>query len=268
MTPETFKSIITQLNQLKKRFEELKWDVYTDDFIWYGQTGEGVRFAGATDMVAVDQQGRIHILDFKTTKSPLRFEKQMQYKGEILDVNDEDVVANYGWITVTDEDQIPEGAERRVTSKFLSEIATKDFGQTTGRRTYAQQYARQLTAYRHLIQAETGREVASMEIIPFYVDYTVENEKVTSVNDVKVYDTVDLSQEESLREDIDGVENFLNTRNTTRVKDDIIHTVEQSKNTLAELQSRIAEKYKHLSNKNAISVAKAEADVLKDIETL
>jgi len=102
-------------------------------------------------MVAVDQQGRIHILDFKTTRSPLRFEKQLQYKGEILDINDENTVTDYGWITVTSEDQIPDGAERRVTSKFLSEIATKDYGQIVGKRTYAQQYARQLAAYRHLI---------------------------------------------------------------------------------------------------------------------
>jgi hypothetical protein len=36
MSQSTFNSVISQLKKLRDRFNELKWVVYTDDFVWHG----------------------------------------------------------------------------------------------------------------------------------------------------------------------------------------------------------------------------------------
>jgi hypothetical protein len=159
----------------------------------------GTRFAGATDMIAVDQQGYIHVLDFKTTRNANRFETYLQYEGVIPAIGDDDVVEEKGWISIDSEDRIPEGANRRVSSDFLTQLATKDHGTVEGKRTYAAQYARQLAAYRNLIQQEIpSAKVTSLEIIPFYVGYETEGDKVTSIYEVHVYDPVDLTSVKEL----------------------------------------------------------------------
>jgi hypothetical protein len=141
MSDETFNSVIEQLQELKKRFNTLKWTVYTDELTWYGQMANGTRFAGTTDLIAVDQQGKIHVLDFKTTASPTRFDLKYQKRGVVRDLDGE-IIDDYGWIDVADKSEIKEGDEWRITSSFLEEKATKDYGQTVGNRSYAAQYAR------------------------------------------------------------------------------------------------------------------------------
>jgi hypothetical protein len=54
------------------------------------------------------------------------------------------------WMPIAPEN-VPEGAETRVSSAFFDNIATRQGGEQ-GKRTYAAQYARQLEAYRILIQ--------------------------------------------------------------------------------------------------------------------
>ena len=73
MSKETFNDLIGQLNETDKRFVKLGWVVDTTPYTWYGNLGNGTRVAGETDMVAIDQQGNIHVLDFKTTRSSKRF---------------------------------------------------------------------------------------------------------------------------------------------------------------------------------------------------
>lgn len=238
MSQSTFNSVISQLKKLRDRFNELKWVVYTDDFVWHGQTGMGTHFAGATDMIAVDQQGRIHVLDFKTTGNANRFETYLQYEGVIPSIGDDDVVEEKGWLTVDSEDQIPDGANRRVSSDFLTQLATKDHGAVEGKRTYAAQYARQLAAYRNLIQQEIpGAKVTSLEIIPFYVGYETEDDKVTSIYEVHVYDPVDLTSVKELESDLDEIDSFLSKSNVSDRKDEVNEEISMYDQALADVSS-------------------------------
>lgn len=211
MSDEVFKSVIDQLKNLDQRFKQLKWSVYTEELTWYGQMSNGTRFAGTTDLIAVDQQGRIHVLDFKTTSNATRFDIKYQKRGVIRDI-DGTIIDDHGWITVADKSEIQPEDEWRITSSFLEETATKDHGQTIGNRTYAAQYARQLAAYRYLIQQELGA-VASLEIIPFYVGYKTDtNGRLTSIYEVYMYDPVNLSDVEEIKQELQDVDDFLNDK--------------------------------------------------------
>ena len=74
MSDVTFNSIIKQLNKLQERFNDLGWVVDTNSYTWYGQFGNGIKMAGETDMIAIDKQGNIHVLDFKTTSDLSKFD--------------------------------------------------------------------------------------------------------------------------------------------------------------------------------------------------
>lgn len=212
MSDETFNSVIEQLQELKKRFNKLKWTVYTDELTWYGQMANGTRFAGTTDLIAVDKQGKIHVLDFKTTASPTRFDLKYQKRGVVRDLDGE-IIDDHGWIDVADKSEIKEGDEWRITSSFLEEKATKDYGQTIGNRSYAAQYARQLAAYRYLIQQELG-PVASLEIIPFYVGYRTDRGKVTDIHEVYMYEPVNLTDVEEIKQELRDIDDFLRDTGT------------------------------------------------------
>lgn len=211
MSDEVFKSVIDQLKSLDQRFKKLKWSVYTEELTWYGQMSNGTRFAGTTDLIAVDQQGRIHVLDFKTTANATRFDIKYQKRGIIRDI-DGTIIEDHGWITVADKSEIQPEDEWRITSSFLEETATKDYGQTVGNRTYAAQYARQLAAYRYLIQQELG-PVASLEIIPFYVGYKTDaNGRLADIHEVYMYDPINLSDVEEIKQELQDVDDFLNDK--------------------------------------------------------
>lgn len=203
MSDDTFKSLISQLNDLNDRFKELKWEVYTKEFVWHGKTAQGIDFAGATDLIAIDKQGNIHILDFKTTRSPRRFKVKYEYEKDGRTV------------TVLDKSLIPEGVSYKVTSDFVTKLATKDNSTIEGNRTYAAQYARQLSAYRYLIQREfPGAKVISMEIVPMYVKYENDaNGTVLSIGGIQLFDNINLSEIEEIQKDIDDMDNFLSSSN-------------------------------------------------------
>lgn len=73
MTGETFNSIMQQLKSIQEYYNSLGWTLYTQPYTWHttrfdSKTGKYVNIAGETDMIAVDQDGGIHIIDFKTSK--------------------------------------------------------------------------------------------------------------------------------------------------------------------------------------------------------
>lgn len=73
MNGDTFKSIISQLKSIQEYYNSLGWTLYTQPYTWHtsrfdSKTGKRVNIAGETDMIAVDQDGGIHIIDFKTSK--------------------------------------------------------------------------------------------------------------------------------------------------------------------------------------------------------
>ena len=230
MSDNTFNTIISQLNNLQERFNDLGWVVDTYSYTWYGQFSNGIRMAGETDMIAVDREGNIHILDFKTTASSYRFNTVLQYKTETLSGEET-------WIEI-DPANVPEGAETRISSSFLDEIATKDGGKVLGKRTYAAQYARQLEAYRLLIQQTTGRNVSSIEVIPFAVDYDTQDSKVTKIKKVKTYEPVDLSKVESLKSDVSEIDNYLTSDHTSMSSEEVSDIIEGIQNLIDEARSK------------------------------
>ena len=231
MSDNTFNGIVSQLNKLQERFNNLGWVVDTYSYTWHGQLGNGVRVAGETDMIAIDRDGNIHVLDFKTTRNLSRFDTVLEYKTETL--SGEEI-----WMPI-DPKHVPEGAETRVSSSFISDIATKDHGSVLGKRTYAAQYARQLEAYRLLIQQETGRKVTSLEVIPFAVEYNDHNDKVTSIQAVKVYNPVNLSAIEDLKSDINEVDNYLTTSNTSMSTEEVEQEISNTQGVIQEARSKV-----------------------------
>jgi len=80
MSDDVFNVFVDQLETLQERFNELGWVVDTNEYTWYGEMKNGQKIAGTTDMVAIDREGHIHVLDFKSTASRVRFERVAQYK--------------------------------------------------------------------------------------------------------------------------------------------------------------------------------------------
>lgn len=64
-----FEQTIDDLYQLAKQYQRLGWELSTDPIVWYSNFSIGW-VAEETDMLAVDRDGNIHIIDFKTTKAP------------------------------------------------------------------------------------------------------------------------------------------------------------------------------------------------------
>ena len=70
---EAFARTIKDLYELAKQYRDLGWILSTDKIVWHSQFESGW-VAGETDMLAVDRDGNIHIIDFKTAKGIHPFE--------------------------------------------------------------------------------------------------------------------------------------------------------------------------------------------------
>lgn len=66
-TKEEFAKTIDDLYDIGSTYEDLGWELSTDSIVWYSRLKDGY-VAGETDMLAVDENGDIHIIDFKTAK--------------------------------------------------------------------------------------------------------------------------------------------------------------------------------------------------------
>lgn len=230
MNDAVFNNIIVQLNTLQNRFNDLGWVVDTNSYTWYGKFPNGVNMAGETDMIAIDQQGNIHILDFKTTSDQSKFDSRLEYKTQ-------DLQGNEIWMPI-DPENVPAGAETRISSDFLDSIATRQGGEQ-GKRTYASQYARQLEAYRLLIQQQTGRKVTSLEVIPFAVNYSTHEGKVQKIKEVNVYNPINLSEQQKLQEDISEIDNYLNNANQAITSEQVDNIINDTKDSIQEAVSKL-----------------------------
>lgn len=63
-----FEKTIDDMYALAKEYEKLGWELSTEPIVWHIKFPRGW-VAGETDMVAVDRDGKIHIIDFKTAKA-------------------------------------------------------------------------------------------------------------------------------------------------------------------------------------------------------
>jgi len=65
-----FEAIIDDLYNLFDQYDKLGWELSTEPIVWHAKFNNGW-LAGETDMLGVDQEGNIHIIDFKTASSKI-----------------------------------------------------------------------------------------------------------------------------------------------------------------------------------------------------
>lgn len=188
MSDEQIHDLVIELAGILKQFTDLGWVLNTNAYTWHAEFPGVGRVAGETDMIGIDQDGKIHIIDFKTSR--LQFAKTRgrsntiarDFKSELDKLTVDDVknntdaarsvlssirkVANnqYGVELDVVDGEIVVIAEY---SGFFYQ-ANRKFGQ---KQSPFENYTNQQTVYQMLIQAELGLSVESLEILPYVVDY-------------------------------------------------------------------------------------------------
>lgn len=188
MSDEQIRDLVIELAGILKQFTDLGWVLNTNAYTWYAEFPGVGRVAGETDMIGIDQDGKIHIIDFKTSR--LQFAKTrgrnstiaQDFKSELDKLTVDDVKNNtdaarsvLNSIRKAANNQY--GVELDVVDGEIVVIAeysgffyqaNKKFGQ---KQSPFENYTNQQTVYQMLIQAELGLSVESLEILPYVVDY-------------------------------------------------------------------------------------------------
>ena len=211
MSQATFENIILQLNELNDKFINAGWVLDTTPYTWYTTLPDGRRVAGETDMLAIDPNGNIHILDFKTTRSPYRFNITRQVWGK------DPITQEEMWIKVSENSVLKPNQTERRTSPFVD-----DEHPSGAKRSYAAQYAMQLDMYKHMVQQSTGYNVASLQIVPFYIKYTSTETDVSDMVGAKIYDLVNLSEIDKVKQYLDQIDSLFENQDTQKIDDSII----------------------------------------------
>lgn len=209
MSDEQIRKLVIELAGLKKQFDDLGWTLITNAYTWHAEFPGVGRVAGETDMIGVDQDGKIHIIDFKTSKYSFaetrgvsslltdRFKSELN-KLTIDDVKNNTPAARKVINNINKQADGGYGAELDVVDGKIVVVrkdsgffyqTNKTFGQV---QTPFENYTNQQTVYQMLIQTELGLSVESLEILPYVVNYLY---NVTN-NGFNIYDL--------------GVSNFVN----------------------------------------------------------
>lgn len=188
MSDEQIRDLVIELAGILKQFTDLGWVLNTNAYTWHAEFPGVGRVAGETDMIGIDQDGKIHIIDFKTSR--LQFAKTrgrnstiaQDFKSELDKLTVDDVKNNtdaarsvLNSIRKAANNQY--GVELDVVDGEIVVIAeysgffyqaNKKFGQ---KQSPFENYTNQQTVYQMLIQAELGLSVESLEILPYVVKY-------------------------------------------------------------------------------------------------
>ena len=154
MAYSTFLQIQAYLWDLKDTYDYMGWKISTDPHVFYGEfidstTGKIIKVAGETDAIAVDRDGKYHIIDFKTSYRD--YQDQYNKAGDIY---------NELW------------AGDKPSERIMSRNgAVRVMSQGT-------QYSMQLTMYKLMIEQSLGEEVASLELVPWRLRYNSNNPSV------------------------------------------------------------------------------------------
>lgn len=143
MPQKYFDQLIKDLTKQKKIYEDRGWVLFTDPIAWRAIV-DGQRIAGETDMIGIDKEGKIHIIDFKTSK----------YSFELTD--------DPGFVPSVGQD-----SEQHKT--FVQ--ALDRTGSSSQIRTSRQVYQDQQTFYVNMIKADLQNQldVASTELLVFQI---------------------------------------------------------------------------------------------------
>ncbi|MEE0394677.1 hypothetical protein [Holdemanella biformis] len=201
MSDKQIRKLVIELAGLKKQFDNLGWTLITNAYTWHAEFPGVGRVAGETDMIGIDRDGKIHIIDFKTSKYSFaetrgvsslltdRFKSELN-KLTIDDVKNNTPAARKVVNNINKQADGGYGAELDVVDGKIV-VVRKDSGffyQTN--KTYGQvqtpfeNYTNQQTVYQMLIQTELGLSVESLEILPYVVRYSYD---VTN-NGFNIYD--------------------------------------------------------------------------------
>ena len=201
MSDEQIRKLVIELAGLKKQFDDLGWTLVTNAYTWHAEFPGVGRVAGETDMIGVDQDGKIHIIDFKTSKYSFaetrgvsslltdRFKFELN-KLTIDDVKNNTPAARKVINNINKQADGGYGAELDVVDGKIVVVrkdsgffyqTNKMFGQV---QTPFENYTNQQTVYQMLIQTELGLSVESLEILPYVVSYSYD---VTN-NGFNIYD--------------------------------------------------------------------------------
>lgn len=188
MSDEQIRDLVIELAGILKQFTDLGWVLNTNAYTWHAEFPGVGRVAGETDMIGIDQDGKIHIIDFKTSR--LQFAKtrgrnstiERDFKSELDKLTVDDVKNNtdaarsvLNSIRKAANNQY--GVELDVVDGEIVVIAeysgffyqaNQKFGQI---QSPFENYTNQQTVYQMLIQAELGLSVESLEILPYVVKY-------------------------------------------------------------------------------------------------
>ena len=188
ISDEQIRDLVIELVGILKQFTDLGWVLNTNAYTWHAEFPGVGRVAGETDMIGIDQDGKIHIIDFKTSR--LQFAKTRgrnstiarDFKSELDKLTVDDVKNNtdaarsvLNSIRKAANNQY--GVELDVVDGEIVVIAeysgffyqaNQKFGQ---KQSPFENYTNQQTVYQMLIQAELGLSVESLEILPYVVDY-------------------------------------------------------------------------------------------------
>lgn len=189
MSDEQIRKLVVELAGLKKQFDDLGWTLITNAYTWHAEFPGVGRVAGETDMLGVDQDGKIHIIDFKTSKYSFaetrgvssiltdRFKSELN-KLTIDDVKNNTPAARKVVNNINKQADGGYGAELDVVDGKIVVVrkdsgffyqTNKTFGQV---QTPFENYTNQQTVYQMLIQTELGLSVESLEILPYVVHYS------------------------------------------------------------------------------------------------
>ena len=146
MDKPVFDELISSLATLKETYDSLGYRISSKRHTWFAEfvTPDGVkRIAGETDLVAIDKDGKFHILDTKTSKTT--FAKEMRPTPSGLQE----------YSPFTDGHNLFDGRRAKYSTKI--------------------QYSRQLTAYMLIMQKAMPNIIFAenpLEVLPIKVEYT------------------------------------------------------------------------------------------------
>lgn len=201
---QAFADTIKDLYELAKQYRDLGWELSTDKIVWHSQFESGW-VAGETDMLAVDKDGNIHIIDFKTAKGFHPFEtflnddlyRTTKYAGLLNSLTEEDFTVgpkksslsnkakqikrkireSEGINGKPDKNIMLEWSEDRAVIRYADSEYYKVPSRLQSYRTgpKSNEYSDQLTAYAEMIQKRLAN-VVDLEVIGFRTNYTTDSD--------------------------------------------------------------------------------------------
>lgn len=220
---KAFEETIDDLYALADQYDRNGWELSTEPIVWHAEFANGP-IAGETDMVAVDQDGNIHVIDFKTAMAGAdtainpfgRFETRYTYKIP-AELENRRLALNAGDFTVgprqkglskearlfihdvrkaLNNNKIKvywDAASEQAALSYIDSNYSKS-GNSSYRVTHMyndtvkgskeDEYSDQLTAYKEMIQRQLG-DVVGMEVVGFRVKYNHDGTNVTSIESVR-----------------------------------------------------------------------------------